>query len=101
MSQAVDIERDLADCVGAVYEAAASHGDWLEAGERIRRLLDARRGTLFLEDRSGALRNVLTLSDPGEAAYAAHFRAEPLCRQGRARLRRWAHPSGQDREGRR
>jgi PAS domain-containing protein/DNA-binding NarL/FixJ family response regulator len=69
----VDIERDLADCVGAVYEAAASNGDWLEAGARIRRLLDARRGALFLEDRSGALRNVLAVPDPGEAAYAAHF----------------------------
>jgi PAS domain-containing protein len=69
----VDIERDLADCVGAVYEAATSNGDWLEAGERIRRLLDARRGALFLTDRSGARTNVLTAFDPGEAAYAAHF----------------------------
>ena len=73
MSRTVDIERDLADCVGAVYEAAASNGDWLEAGERIRRLLDARRGALFLEDRPGGLRNVLAPADPGEAAYAAHF----------------------------
>ena len=73
MSRTVDIERDLADCVGAVYEAAASNGDWLEAGERIRRLLDARRGALFLEDGPGGLRNVLAAADPGEAAYAAHF----------------------------
>jgi hypothetical protein len=71
----VDIERDLADCVGAVYEAAASNGDWLDAGERIRRLLDARHGMLFLEGRSGTLRNVLTRSDPGEPDYAAHFRS--------------------------
>jgi DNA-binding NarL/FixJ family response regulator len=69
----VDIERDLADCVGAVYEAAASNGDWLQAGERIRRLLDARRGALFLENRPGGLRNVLAAVDPGEIAYAAHF----------------------------
>jgi hypothetical protein len=33
----------------------------------------ARRGALFLDDRSGAPRNVLALSDPGEAAYAARF----------------------------
>ena len=73
MSRVVDIERALADCVGAVYEAAASNGDWLDAGERIRSLLDARRGALFLEDRPGGLRNVLAAPDPGEAAYAAHF----------------------------
>jgi hypothetical protein len=71
LSRVVDIERDLADCVGAVYEAAASNGDWLEAGARIRRLLDARHGMLFLQGRSGMLGNVLTPSDPAEAAYAA------------------------------
>jgi PAS domain-containing protein len=73
MRRVVDVERELTDCVGTIYEAAASNDDWLQAGERIRRLLEARRGALFLEDKRGGLRNVLAAPDPGEAAYAAHF----------------------------
>ena len=38
-----ETERDLADCVGAIYEAATGDGGWLDVGRRMCRLLDAQR----------------------------------------------------------
>lgn len=70
-----DTESELANCVGAVYEAAASDANWCDVGERLCRLLDARRAMLLLEDQSGRARNVLMQADTGEADYVAHFRS--------------------------
>ena len=36
-----DVEQALADCVGAVYEAAAGGDGWFDVGERMRQLFDA------------------------------------------------------------
>lgn len=70
-----DIERDLADCVGAIYEAA-THGDsWLDVGQRICRLLDAQRATLRLGPSQAEARNVLMRPDESDALYAARFHA--------------------------
>ena len=41
-----DTQRDLADCVGAIYEAAANGGSWLDVGQRLCSLLDAQRAYL-------------------------------------------------------
>ncbi|TDR90233.1 helix-turn-helix transcriptional regulator [Enterovirga rhinocerotis] len=68
-----DTERDIADCVGAVYEAATGGGDWRPAGTRICRLLDAQSATFRLGDGAGASRNVLSTSDDAEAAYIAYY----------------------------
>lgn len=43
-----DTERELADCVGAIYQAGAGNGSWLDVGERICRIMDARRALLIL-----------------------------------------------------
>jgi PAS domain-containing protein len=84
MPRAGETESDVADSVGAVYEAAAGAGDWQDVGERLRRLLGARRSMLVLEDRSGTPRNVLMGADPAEAAYAAHFRTvDPYVQKAR------------------
>lgn len=97
----VDSERALADCVGAVYEAAASGDDWLAAGERIRRLLDARSATLFLGTRSHTTRNVLMAAGPGEAVYAAYFRfVDPyVARAGRDFAEARVHHLGRAKTG--
>ncbi|HWJ73314.1 MAG TPA: hypothetical protein VNX29_09130 [Kaistia sp.] len=79
----VDIERDLADCVGAIYQAGAGDGSWLEVGERIRRIMDAQRIVL---NPGGLVRpsNLLMPSDGSEAAYVAHFHAmDPYAAQAR------------------
>ncbi len=67
-------ERDLADCVGAIYQAGAGDGSWLDVGERICRLMDARRALLNLGGPGGP-RNLLMPADSGEAAYSAYFHA--------------------------
>lgn len=67
-------ERDLADCVGAIYQAGAGDGSWLDVGERICRLMDARRALLNLGGPGGP-RNLLMPSDGSETAYSAHFHA--------------------------
>jgi len=69
-----DTERDLADCVGAIYQAGAGDGSWLDVGERICRLMDARRALLNLGGPGGP-RNLLMPPDGSEAAYAAYFHA--------------------------
>ncbi len=66
-------ERDLADCVGAVYQAATNGGDWLDFGRQLCRLLDAQRATLRLGDSQNGARNVLMPADGSEPAYVAHF----------------------------
>jgi DNA-binding NarL/FixJ family response regulator len=80
-----DIEQALADCVGAVYEAAAGGDGWFEVGERMRRLLDARSATLYLPDgAAGRVRNFLMPPDPSEVLYAAHYHAlNPYAAQAR------------------
>ncbi|MCX5495822.1 hypothetical protein OSH11_13995 [Kaistia dalseonensis] len=79
----VDIERDLADCVGAIYQAGSGDGSWLEVGERICRLLNAQRALLTLGEPGGPS-NLLMPSDGSEVAYAAHFHtADPYAAQAR------------------
>ncbi len=67
-----DTERDLANCVGAIYQAGSGDGSWLEVGSRICRLIDAQRALLNLGGPNGP-GNLLMPSDGSEAAYAAHF----------------------------
>jgi DNA-binding CsgD family transcriptional regulator len=75
-----ETERDLADCVGAIYEAAAGDGGWLDVGGRMCRLLEAQRAML----RIGGPRNVLMPADASDAAYAAYFHAvDPYTAQAR------------------
>ena len=70
-----DTERDLADCVGAIYEAAAHGGSWLDVGQRVCRLLDAQRVTLRLGRSQAEARNVLMRPDESDVIYAARFHA--------------------------
>jgi DNA-binding CsgD family transcriptional regulator len=70
-----EAERDLADCVGAIYEAAANGGSWLDVGQRICRLLDAQRAALRLGRSPADARNVLMLPDESDVIYAARFHA--------------------------
>lgn len=69
-----DTERDLADCVGAIYQAGAGDGSWLDVGERICRLMDARRALLNLGEPGGP-RNLLMPADGSETDYSAYFHA--------------------------
>jgi DNA-binding NarL/FixJ family response regulator/PAS domain-containing protein len=79
-----ETERDLADCVGAIYEAAADHGSWLDVGARMCRVFNAPRAMLWVNDRPGGPRNVLMPPDDGESVYAAHFfRIDPYVAQAR------------------
>jgi DNA-binding CsgD family transcriptional regulator len=70
-----DTERELADCVGAIYEAAANGGSWLDVGQRICSLLDAQRAFLRIGADPAQARNVLMLPDESEALYAQRFHA--------------------------
>jgi PAS domain-containing protein len=80
-----ETERDLADCVGAIYEAAANHGSWLDVGTRMCRVFNAPRAMLWINDRPGGPRNVLMPRDDGESVYAAHFfRIDPYVAQARS-----------------
>jgi PAS domain-containing protein len=54
-----DTENDIADCVGAIYEAAANGGSWENVGTRLCRLTDAQRAQLRI--------------DEGEAIYLAYY----------------------------
>lgn len=79
-----DTERDLADCVGAIYEAASNGGSWLDVGTRICRILDAERAMLRITDGLGGPRNVLMSPDGSEAAYGLHFAGvDPYVAQAR------------------
>lgn len=69
-----DTERELADCVGAIYQAGAGEGSWLNVGERICRIMDARRALLNLGGPGGP-RNLLMPADGSESAYSAYFHA--------------------------
>lgn len=43
-----ETDRALADCVGAVYEAAAGGEEsWLDVGRRMLEILDARSASLY------------------------------------------------------
>ena len=70
-----DTERDLADCVGAIYEAATNSGSWVDVGQRICRLLDAQRATLRLGRSQAEARNVLMRPDESDVFYMARFHA--------------------------
>ena len=70
-----DIERDLADCVGAIYQAATHGGSWLDVGQRMCRLLDAQRVTLRIGNNPAEARNVLMLPDESDALYTARLHA--------------------------
>jgi DNA-binding NarL/FixJ family response regulator/PAS domain-containing protein len=68
-----DSERELTDCVGAIYDAATDRGRWLDVGERMRRLFNASRATLRLGNGPEITANLLMPPDGSEATYAAHF----------------------------
>lgn len=70
-----DTERELADCVGAIYQAGAGEGSWFDVGERICRIMDARRVLLKLGG-PGGRRNLLMPADGSEAAYSSYFHAK-------------------------
>ncbi|AWM05567.2 helix-turn-helix transcriptional regulator [Bradyrhizobium symbiodeficiens] len=68
-----DTESELADCVGAIYEAAAAGGDWESVGTRLCRLVDAQGAMLRTGDRGEASRNVMMRFDESEAIYLAYY----------------------------
>lgn len=65
----MDVEQEIADCVGAIYEAATGGLDWYDVGARLRRLLDAE--SFYLH--GGGSRSVLMSDSEALAAYADHF----------------------------
>lgn len=80
-----DSERDLADCVGALYEAATGGGSWLDVGQRLRKMFQAQRATLLIGSHAGAPTSPLMPVDDAEAAYMAHFHAvDPYLARARA-----------------
>jgi PAS domain-containing protein len=92
-----DTESELANCVGAIYEAAANGGSWESVGARLCRLTDAQRATLRISDRGEVSQNVMMPFDDGEAVYLAYYHPlNPYLAQGRrdfaeARTRRLAN----------
>jgi DNA-binding CsgD family transcriptional regulator len=66
-------ESELAECVGAIYEAAANVGNWEGVGRRLCQLLGAQRAQLRIADRCGGARNVMMPFDDSEAIYLAHY----------------------------
>ena len=67
-------KQDLADCVGAIYEAATGGGSWLDVGARLRRLFDAHCATLTLEQ-DGVVRSVLMAADQIPGLFDPHIQA--------------------------
>jgi len=68
-----DLDLNLADCVGAIYEAAANAGDWLDVGKRICAITKAQRATFSLADERGVFHNVLRNVDESEILYATYY----------------------------
>lgn len=69
-----DTESELADCVGAIYEAAANGGSWEGVGSRLCRLIDAQRATLRMGQGSVTPpRNLLMAPDESETLYLAYY----------------------------
>lgn len=69
-----DTERELADCVGAIYEAAANGGSWEGVGARLCQLTDAQRAMLRLGQGSVTPpRNLLMAPDESEKLYLAYY----------------------------
>jgi DNA-binding NarL/FixJ family response regulator len=80
-----DAEGDLADCVGAIYEAAANGGHWQDVGARLCRLTGAQRVVLRMPNGHGSARqNVLMPLDDDETAYLAYYHSlDPYSSQAR------------------
>lgn len=70
---AADTESELAECVGAIYEAAANVGDWESVGKRLCQLTGAHRAQMRIADRRGVARNVMMPFDDSEAIYLAYY----------------------------
>ncbi len=66
-------ESEFADCVGALYEAAANGGDWTRVGENLCRLLAAERASLSIGGGPETRRNLLIRPDETESVYSAYF----------------------------
>ncbi len=79
-----DEERDLVDCVGAVYEAATGNERWLDVGVRLRRLFDAQSAVFRVEEEGRGSRDLLSPPTAAEALYGAYFhRVDPYRIQAR------------------
>jgi len=69
-----DTEADLADVVGAIYEAAANGGSWESVGTRLCHLTNSQSAILRIVARRGeAPQNVLMPLDAAETAYLAYY----------------------------
>ena len=69
-----DTESELADCVGAIYEAAANGGSWEAVGARLCRLTGAQRAMLRMGvGKAEPPRNLLMAPDESEALYLAYY----------------------------
>ena len=73
MRQIADLERKLADCVGAVYEAAGAGAGWHQAGQRICDLLDARSVVLNTILGDGQFGNLLQPPTDFDRSYYPYF----------------------------
>lgn len=79
-----DTEHELAECVGAIYEAAANGGNWERVGTHLCQLTGAQRAQLRIADRGGPARNVMMPFDDSEAIYLAYYhRLNPYLIQAR------------------
>ncbi len=67
-------ERQLADCVGAIYEAAANGESWQSVGASLCQLTGAQRAMLRWGDGSVTPpRNLLMATDESETVYLAYY----------------------------
>lgn len=73
MRQTADLEQKLADCVGAVYEAAGTGTDWHQAGRLICDLFDARSIALNTVMGNGRFGNLLQPPTEFDRNYYPYF----------------------------
>ena len=80
-----DPQRDLTECIGAIYDAASGGRDWLDVGARLRAMFDAGMARLVLPSSRSMPHDVLNPDGAAETAYAAYYhRIDPF----RARAQR-------------
>jgi PAS domain-containing protein len=69
-----DTESELADCVGAIYQAAANGGSWETVGARLCQLTGAQRAMLRVGDGSvNPPGNLLMAPDESETIYLTYY----------------------------
>lgn len=70
-----DIEQEIADCIGAIYEAATADSGWFEVGLKLSCLLDAPAVSLNTAAAISGYHNLLMPHDEEESRCLKHYEA--------------------------